>query len=70
MTLKGRALSMPASIAGVVNAAPKAVVGGGLSVQACPRRRASLATNDRRGGQVVFDGLALARLGLREAVMA
>jgi hypothetical protein len=69
MTLKRRALSTPASIAGVGNAAPKAVGVGELQRQACPRRRASLATNDRRGGQVVFDGLALARLGLREAVM-
>ena len=34
-------------------------VGG---VQACPRRRASLATNARCGGQAVFDGAALARL--------
>ena len=30
------------------------------SVQACPRRRASLATNDRRGGQAVFDAAAVA----------
>jgi hypothetical protein len=60
---------MPASIAGVVNAAPKAAVVDPLVRQACPRRRASLATNDRRGGQAVFDARVVAPLGLREAVM-
>jgi hypothetical protein len=69
MTLKRGALSTPASIAGVVNAAPKAVVVGLLVRQACPRRRASPATNGRRGGQAVFDGLAVAPLEVREAVM-
>jgi hypothetical protein len=68
--LKRRALSTPASIAGVGNATPKAVVGGWVSVQACPRWRASLATNDRRGGQAVFDSAAVVRLDLREALMA
>ena len=70
MTLKCRALSTPARIAGVVNAAPKAVMVGRLSGQACPGRRASLATNDRRGGQAVFAATAMALLELREAVMA
>jgi hypothetical protein len=63
-------LSTPASIAGVVNAAPKAGMVGLWSGQACPRRRASLATNDRRGGQAVFDGATATLHGLREAVMA
>ena len=61
---------MPASIAGVVNAAPKAVWMGLSSAQACPRRRASLATNDRRGGQAVFGAMAVVLHELREAVMA
>jgi hypothetical protein len=63
-------LSTPVTpVAGVVNAAPKAVVVGALARQACPWRRASLATNDRRGGQAVFDGMAVVLLGLREALM-
>jgi hypothetical protein len=70
MTLKRRALSTPASIGGVGNAAPKAVVVGPLVTQACPRRRASLATNDRRGGQAVFDASTVMLLGLHEAIMA
>lgn len=69
-TVKRRALSTPASSAGVVNAAPKAIDRGPiLGRQACPRRRASLATNDRRGGQAVFDAAACRRQWLREAVM-
>ena len=71
MALKRRALSTPASIAGVGNAAPKAVIVGRVAeMQACPRRRASLATNDRRGGQAVFAEARVAMLGLREAVIA
>jgi hypothetical protein len=49
--------------------APKAVIVGRLLRQACPRWRASLATNDRRGGQAVFDAAIVVVLGLREAVM-
>jgi hypothetical protein len=50
--------------------APKGVMLGLLSRQACPRRRASPATNDRRGGQAVFATTPVALLELREAVMA
>jgi transposase InsO family protein len=60
---------MPASIAGVVNAAPKAMRIDLSAEQACPRRRASLATNDRRGGQAVFGTLAVVLNELREAVI-
>ena len=74
MTLKRRALSMPAMLfAGVGNAAPKAVIAGRVSVQACPRRRSVGACDeptDRRRGQPVFVALAVALWGLREAVMA
>jgi transposase InsO family protein len=60
---------MPASIAGVVNAAPKAMRIDLSAEQACPRRRASLATNDRRGGQAVFGTMAVVLNELREAVI-
>jgi hypothetical protein len=53
MPLKRFVLSTPASIAGVDNAAPQAITVGLIRVQACPRRRASPVTHDRRGGQAV-----------------
>ncbi len=60
MAVKPRVLSTLASIAGVVNTPPKAMMFVLTTMQTCPRRRASLATNDRRGGQAVFDGAAVA----------
>ncbi len=70
IALKRGALSTLARSAGVVNVAPKAVRFSGLSRQACPRRRASPATNGRRGGQAVSWARAVACFGLREAVTA
>src|SRR6218665_2738907 len=54
ISLKASELSTLASIAGVGNSAPKAMVFAPSTMQTCPRRWASLATNARRGGQVVF----------------
>jgi len=48
---------------------PQATIVGRVKRQACPRRRSSRATNDRRGGQAVFGGTVLTLLGLREAIM-
>ena len=47
---------------------PKARIVDRSLRQACPRRRASLATNDRRGGQAVFAAASVVVLGLREAI--
>jgi hypothetical protein len=54
MDEKLRVLSTLASIAEVVDTPPKAMVFVPTARQTCPRRQASLATNARRGGQVVF----------------
>ncbi len=68
--LKRVALSRLARSAGVVNASPQARSLSGLARQACPRRRASPATNARRGGQAVSQLPVVACAGLREAVTA
>ena len=56
MSVKLHRLSTLARSAGVVNLSPKAVVFDVFERQACPRRRASPATNDGRGGQAVSGG--------------
>jgi hypothetical protein len=66
----GRVLSTLASIAGVFNTPPKAMMFVPTTMQTCPRRRASLATNARRGGQGVFGAGSSQVTVMREAVIA
>ena len=61
LTLKQTVLSTPASIAGVGNAVPKAMgLVRGMPGQACPRRRAGVACDERTTAAV---GKPCSRLG-------
>ena len=70
MAVRRCVLSTLARIAGVVNTPPKAMVFVPGAMQTCPRRRASLATNERRGGQVVFGAQSWQATLVREAIIA